>query len=333
MTDSPRNILWNWRNAAFGAVISSIAALVIVLGQVENGLYLLIGAIPAAILGLPPLRKDRRKVLIIGILFSVSVVMGALLAQWAVLAVIGMFLIGLGAALLAAKKPIGFPVLTICLPLAGIGLTYTDFGTGVVVGLLFIVGSVIALIAALAFPEFEAPVRPDPPLLSTAVARDFGLRLGLAAALGTALSFYFDAEYAGWIVGSTLLVMRPSEEMMELRSIGRGVSVFVGSVVAAWLLTLDLSAVTIAVVGSGAIIAMAATNASRWYVTPAFTTFLILWALLYGQASSANIHDRFNERVLSTLLGIAIAYVFGFLAPKLMQRRSAVRPDTPHVPT
>ena len=318
-----KNIDWNWRNAAFGAAISSVAAIFIAFDHVENGLYLLIGAIPAAIIGLPPLRKDRRKVLIVGILFGVSVVIGAFLAQWAVLAVVGMFLIGLGAALLAARKPIGLPVLTICLPLAGIGLTYTDFGTGVGVGLLFLVGSVIALVAALAFPEFKAPVHPDPPLLSTAVARDYGLRLGLAAALGTALSFYFDAEYAGWIVGSTLLVMRPSEEMMELRSIGRGVSVFVGGVVAASLLASDLSAVTIAIVGSGAIIALAATNASRWYVTPAFTTFLILWALLYGQASNANIEERFSERVLSTLLGVGIAYLFGFLAPKLMQRRSA----------
>ena len=322
MTDSPRNILWNWRNAAFGAVISALAALVIVLGEVENGLYLLIGAIPAAIIGLPPLRKDRRRVLIVGILFGVSVVIGALLAQWSALAVVGMFLIGFGAAFLAAKKPIGLAILTICVPLAGIGLTYTDFGTGVGVGLLFILGSVIAFIAALAFPEFNAPARTEPPLLSIAMARDFGIRLGLAAALGTGLGFYFGAEYTGWIVGSTLLVMRPNEEMMELRSIGRGVSVIVGGLVAAWLLTLDLSDVTIALVGAGAIIAMAATNASRWYVTPAFTTFLILWALLYGQATNANIEERFSQRVLSTLLGVGIAYVFGFIAPKLMRRRA-----------
>ena len=51
------NLVWSWRNAAFGALISSVAVVVILFGEVENGLYLLIGAIPAAILGLPPRRK------------------------------------------------------------------------------------------------------------------------------------------------------------------------------------------------------------------------------------------------------------------------------------
>jgi hypothetical protein len=317
-----RNIVWSGRNAAFGAVISSVAAVAIALGHVENGLYLLIGMIPAAIIGLPPLRRDRRKVLVVGMLFAVSVVTGSILAQWAPLAVVGMFLIGLGAALLAAKKAIGFAVLTICLPLSGIGLTYTNLGTGLEVGLLFVVGSAIAFAAALAFPEHDGPARPDPPRLSIAMARDYGLRLGLAAAVGTALCFSFGAEYTGWIVGSTLLVMRPNDEMMELRGAGRAVSVFAGGVVAAWLLTLDLSPLAIALVGAGGIIAMAATNASRWYVTPAFTTLLILWALLYEQATNANIEHRFSQRVLGTLLGIGIAYVFGFLVPKLTRRRT-----------
>ena len=55
------NLVWSWRNAAFGAVISTVAVIVIVTRDVESGLYLLIGAIPAAILGLPPdARKDGR---------------------------------------------------------------------------------------------------------------------------------------------------------------------------------------------------------------------------------------------------------------------------------
>ena len=56
-----RNIVWSWRNAAFGAVMSTVAVIVIVTRDVENGLNLLVGAIPAAILGLPPIaRTDGR---------------------------------------------------------------------------------------------------------------------------------------------------------------------------------------------------------------------------------------------------------------------------------
>ena len=116
------NLVWSWRNAAFGALMSSVAVVVILSGEVENGLYLLIGALPAAILGLPPRRSDRRRVMIIGVLFAVSVLVGSVLAQWAAVAVVGMFLMGLGAALLATRKIFGYAVLTICLPLAATGL-------------------------------------------------------------------------------------------------------------------------------------------------------------------------------------------------------------------
>ena len=122
------NLVWSWRNAAFGALMSSVAVVVIVFGEVENGLYLLIGAIPAAILGLPPHRKDRRKVMVVGVLFAVSVMIGSILAQWAAVAVVGMFLMGLGAALLATRKVFGYAVLTTCLPLAATGLTYRRTG-------------------------------------------------------------------------------------------------------------------------------------------------------------------------------------------------------------
>jgi hypothetical protein len=314
------NLVWSWRNAAFGALMSSVAVVVILSGEVENGLYLLIGALPAAILGLPPRRSDRRRVIVIGVLFAVSVMVGSVLAQWAPVAVVGMFLMGLGAALLATRKIFGYAVLTICLPLASTGLTYHGLDESLGVSALFITGSAIAFVVALCFPEYDDPLPPEPPLLSITAAQRYGVRLGLAAAVGTAIAFYSGAEHSGWIVISTVIVMRPAAEMMKVRSAGRAVSVFVGALVAAWLLGLDLSPGPIALVGAGAIIAACATNASRWYITPAFTTFLILWSVLYANPTAENISYRSWERVLDTLLGVGIAYFFGLLVPTLSRR-------------
>jgi hypothetical protein len=325
----PGNLVWSWRNAAFGMVISTVAVIVITTRDVENGLYLLIGAIPAAILGLPPQRKARRKVIVIGALFAISVMVGSILAQWAPVAVVGMFLMGLGAALLATRKEFGFAVLTICLPLAATGLTYDGLDESAGVSALFIVGSAIAFVGALCFPEYQARAPVEPPLLSLASARDYGVRLGLAAAVGTAIGFRYGAEHTGWIVISTLLVMRPAEDMMKVRSAGRAISVFIGAVVAAWLLTEDLSSPAIALVGAAAIIAAAATNASRWYITPAFTTFLVLWCVLYANDTTENITYRSTERVVDTLLGVGIAYLFGLVLPTLIQRRAASRAAPP----
>ena len=327
------NLVWSWRNAGFGAVISCVAVVVIVFGDVESGLYLLIGAIPAAVLGLPPDRKDRRKVMVIGVLFAVSVMIGSVLAQWAAVAVVGMFLMGLGAALLATRRAFGYAVLTICLPLAATGLTFDGLDESAGVSALFLTGSAIAFLGALCFPEYDVPAQAEPPLLSITAAKGYGVRLGLAAAVATAIGLVSGAEHAGWIVISTVIVMRPAEEMMKVRSAGRAISVFIGALVAAWMLGMELSPAAIALVGAGAIVALAATNASRWYITPAFTTFLILWSVLYGNATAENISYRSWERVLDTLIGVGIAYFFGLLVPTLASRHTAAHSARPAAPT
>ena len=48
------------------------------------------------------------------------------MAQWAIVAIPGMFLLAFGAALLLSRRAIGTVALTICLPLADIGLSYKD---------------------------------------------------------------------------------------------------------------------------------------------------------------------------------------------------------------
>ena len=326
------NLAWSWRNAAFGALISSVAVIVIIFGEVENGINLLIGAIPAAILGLPPRRSDRRRVMIIGMLFAGSVLVGSVMAQWAPVAVVGMFLMGLGASLLATRRTLGYAVLTICLPLAATGLTFDGLDESGGVSVLFLTGSAIAFAVALCFPDYDDPEPVGPPLLTVTAAQRYGVRLGLAAAVATAIAFYYAAEHTGWIVISTVIVMRPTEEMMKVRSAGRAVSVFIGALVAAWLLSVDLSPSAIAVVGAGAIIAASATNASRWYITPAFTTFLILWSVLYSNPTTENISYRSWERVIDTLIGVGIAYFFGLLVPTLSRRHAAAPSATPPTP-
>jgi hypothetical protein len=56
-------------------------------------------------------------------------------------------------------------------------------------------------------------------------------------------------------------------------------------------------------------------NAGFASVTPAFTTFLVFLLLLYSRPQDAA--SRFTERVLETVLGVAIAYVFGLGLPAL----------------
>lgn len=45
------DIVWNWRDAGFGVLISVIPIIVIVTGHAQAGLPMLIGLLPAATMG------------------------------------------------------------------------------------------------------------------------------------------------------------------------------------------------------------------------------------------------------------------------------------------
>jgi uncharacterized membrane protein YccC len=72
-----------------------------------------------------------------------------------------------------------------------------------------------------------------------------------------------------------------------------------------------------------AVAAAAGTHPSRWYVTSAFTTFLVFLLLLYSNAETAE--SRFAERLGDTLLGVGLAYLFGLALPAIAQRRLTPR--------
>lgn len=42
--------------------------------------------------------------------------------------------------------------------------------------------------------------------------------------------------------------------------------------------------------------------------------------MLYGDPTSANIEYHVDERVLGTLLGVSLAYLFGILIPNITSR-------------
>ncbi len=67
-----------------------------------------------------------------------------------------------------------------------------------------------------------------------------------------------------------------------------------------------------------AIAGAAGTRGSHWYVTPFFSTCLVLVMLLYANPSVANEQWRFAERVDETILGVGLAYAFGLLLPRVI---------------
>lgn len=93
----------------------------------------------------------------------------------------------------------------------------------------------------------------------------------------------------------------------------------IGALAAIALVRLTPAAWIYSLAAIAALAACGATHRSRWYVTPAFTTFLVFLLLLYSHPQDAA--TRFSERLLETVLGVRIAYVFGLVLPALAPRQ------------
>jgi len=310
-------VAWSWSTAALGA-LDVLPAVVVTPFDVTLGLALGFGVLPVALLGVLPTRRGRVRAIPVGVLMGLSILLGSLVSDLHVVAVVAIFGLAVGAALLVERRPVGQLALTLAVPMVGIGLSFTDHAKGVALFLLIAVGTVYAYLVSLLWPERDAPptVRtPEPP---GGAMFDYGIRFGLAGATAAALGFAFDVDHVGWQVAAAMLVMRPAAEMQRLRSVGRIVSVVVGAFLAAGMAAARPAAGWYAVAIAVAVVGAAATQGSRWYVTPAFTTFIAISLLLYGHP-----HDvayRFDQRVVETLVGVGIAYCFGLLVPRVQAR-------------
>jgi hypothetical protein len=325
-----RAITWSWTNALLGAVCTLPAAAVIAFGDPTKGLAWAIGVLPAAVMGVLPRKADRVKTVIVGVLFGVFIVLGSLLAQNAVLAVAGMFVLPLAAALLAARRSLGLVALTLCAPIAAVGLSYTDVTETIGIGLLMIGGAALAaLLTWLFWPETEPAAKVRAGLMGKSQALDYGIRVGLAAAVATGIGFAIHTDHVGWVAGAALFVMRPAADMQRLRSLGRVASVFLGALAAVALLHSHPADAVLAATTLAALAGVAATHGSRWYVTPFFSTFLVIQLLLVSDYSVAAAHWRLLERVGLTIVGVGIAYLFGLFLPRVpaWQRRFGKEQD------
>jgi hypothetical protein len=328
-TATAPGITWSWSLFLLGTAFGLPAAIITVV-DAPLGLAFAVGVVPAAISRLAPRRRSRLTALVVGTAAAASLVLGAVLTQVPVVAVIAIFVLGVGAVLWARRGRAGSLAVAICLPLVGIGLSFPDLHLALTLGLLIVLGSAYAWLVSLAWPEFV----PQPPAAAATpppfgAALTYGILLGAAGALAATIGYLQHLEHVGWATGACLLVMRPNRSLLFLRSAGRALSVIGGALLAMLVAVWDPSGWILGCLALVAVAAATATQASRWYVAPGFTTFLALSMIM--RTSDASPADRFAERSLETLLGVGIALLFGWAIPRLIAAVASARQPPPTV--
>jgi len=327
---APAAIAWSWAAAGRGALFTLPAAAA-ALQNPGRGLALALGVLPAALVGLPPTRRARLAIPVAGLCVGLPMVLGSLLTHNDWLAVFGVFVFAVAAAQLAARRRLGMIVMSLCLPMVGAGLSYPHLDQAAGFALLILCGSLYACLLAVLWSERPVPAAASPPpLMDRRTALGYGLRLGGCGASAAACGLALAPSHPGWPVVAALLVMRPAHDMQRLRSIGRVLAVFAGGAVALLLLWADPPGWGYALICLAVIMLAAGSYGSRWYVAPAYTSVLVLLMLLHADPAQAQ--GRFNERVTASVVGVALAYLFGLLLPRWTGRLGGGPPASPPQP-
>ncbi|MBS0025262.1 FUSC family protein [Microbacterium paraoxydans] len=313
---------WQWSRFALGLLYAAPAILVAP-ADPRVALALSIGVLPAAAVGLPARRRSRAVILLVGVMTALGILLGSALALVPVLAVVGIASLSVLLSVLAGRSLWGQAMLLLVLPMVGIGLSFPLSAANAVLAAIVVLGSGYAWLVSLLWPESELTSRPFGTMPRGRPMLVYGCLLGLAAGGAAAIGFIAGLEHVGWATAAVLLVMRPVRGQLVSRGVGRAVSVLLGALAAAGFALLAPGE-TLTGLGIGAAVAsLCAMQRSRWYIAPAFSTFLVLTLLL--SASSGSPSERFVERTVETLLGVGLALLFGALVPALLGMRRRVR--------
>lgn len=323
--DEPAGLTWRWAKFGLGLAFA-LPAMAVAPFDATLALALAVGVLPAAAFRLPPRRRGRAVILLVGGLSAAGLLVGSLLATVPAVAVAAVFGAAVLACINAVRGRLAQLVLILVLPMIGIGLSFPWSPAALGLAACMVAGSMYAWLVSLSWPERDDPPPPAAPVPRGRAMLVYGVLLGAAAAIAAGLGFLLDLQHVGWATAAVLLVMRPARGQLISRSIGRAISVLVGAFAAAAFALLSPGDLLIGLVVGVVVGALCATQESRWYVAPGFTTFIALTFILVNSPQPPG--ARFLERALETLLGVGLALFFGAVVPSLLSLLARRRRST-----
>lgn len=317
-------ITWMWPEAIRGAICALPGAVILLEFNVSLGICFALGTLPVAMLGVPPARNARPRLVAAGFGFAVVYALGCLIGQWAIVAVACVTAFAYAAVLFASRKPAARLLPAILVPAFALGMN-EPVPDGFAIAGMFVGGSVWAVLVAYCWPEKAVPARgtaqspagsPD-----RGVVRTYAFAFASAAGIGLAIGFLFDLAHVAWAAAAAMFIMRPDPGLLATRALGRVAATFAGILAAALVVRRGPTEVALALIVVCALAAMIGTRTSRWYVASGATGLVVL--LMAGVTSTREFEVSFRDRLGETAIGAALALAFGVALPTAARRLRA----------
>jgi Fusaric acid resistance protein-like len=322
-------IAWSWADAGRGALSAAPGAVILLAVDVGLGMCFALGTIVVAMLGVPPERGRRLRLGLVGLSFAVAYSVGSLLGLWEVAAVAALTVLAFLGVLVTVRKPAARLLPALLLPALALGMNHPA-PSGLVFAAVLLAGSAWATLVTYAWPQTRTPAAASPqpehdvdPAQARRAARVYGILFATAAGIGLALGYLLDFAHVAWASAAAMFIMRPDPGLLAGRALARTIATFAGVVAAGLILRRGPTEIALAAVTVVAISAMVAVRSSRWYVSPAGSTVLVL--LLSGVASEDAFGISASERLLETALGAALALTLGVAVPSALRRLATRR--------
>jgi len=119
-----RGITWDWVDAGRGALCALPGAVVVLAVDVGLGMIFALGTLLVALLGVPPARKQRARLGLVGVAFAVAYGLGSTVALWEVAAVAALTLLAYAAVLLSVRKPAAKLLPALLVPAFALGMNH-----------------------------------------------------------------------------------------------------------------------------------------------------------------------------------------------------------------
>lgn len=240
-----------------GIVCFLPVVILLLIGETTFGLLITPSILSIALLGAgSEIKKARIRLLITAAVGPVLLILGSILGVSALSAIVGLGLGSYFAGRYGAKTHFGMFLPFLLLPLFTVGIS-VDPPLAVGIAPMLLVGSLWAAIVAIIWPmnnsstssSTSAPTPIDKP--EDSALNLYGLKLAIGVSIATLLVYVLNFQHVGWAPTAVAIILRPQQDLIKRRGLGRMAGTFLGILIA-WLLynvfTQDL--VRAAVIGS-----------------------------------------------------------------------------------